>query len=170
MIHVLWYRTRLVKVDLGRALNLVSLWAVSFQGAAEKEIWVYLKSTPYEDERGYLYANLIILSCRSDKDQRNIVCWKWLLHYIIVCWSLPQIRLFLLFCCWFYIYIYILLRSIRVKRCTTYTSFDPCQSANGIHLWCPHPVWWRHQWIMDDCWQLYSFKKFPNESPFLNKV
>lgn len=61
---------------------------------------------PYEDERGYLNANLILLSCRSDKDQRNILGWKWLLYYIIVCWSLLWIRLFLLFCCWFYIHFF----------------------------------------------------------------
>lgn len=51
---------------------------------------------PYEDERGYLNANLILLSCRSDEDQRNILSWKWLQHYIIVRWSLPEIRIFCL--------------------------------------------------------------------------
>lgn len=71
---------------------------------------------PYEDERGYLNANLILLSCRSDKDQRNILSWKWLQHYIIVCWPLPEISIFcLLTFLLLVLFIYFLLRSIRAK-------------------------------------------------------
>lgn len=71
---------------------------------------------PYEDKRGYLNANLILLSRLSDKDQRNILGWKWLQHYIIVRWPLPEIRILCLLTFFVVGFIYLfLLRSVRAK-------------------------------------------------------
>lgn len=100
----------------------------------------------YEDERGYLNANLILLSCRSEK-YPGLKMASTLHNCALVCPPNKGLLAFLLLV----IYIF---KKHHSEDAQHITSFSPCQSANEIHFWCPHPVWWSHQWIMDDCWKL----------------